>query len=134
MSRYDLTLNTAADKVRAVSWIQKARAGMTMTLQEPKRNAIQNAKLWAMLSEITAQRRTHCGIKMTPDLWKAVFLQALGQEMQFVPTLDGNSIFPAGYRSSQLTVKQFGDLLELITAWAAQEGVVFHDQKEASAA
>jgi hypothetical protein len=133
MSRYDLTLNSAADKARAISWLQKARQGWTMTLREPKRNADQNAKMWAMLSEITAQRKVHCGVKMTPELWKCVFMHALGQEVSYLHTLDGGSIFPAGFRSSELTVKQMADLITLIEAWAAQSGVTFHDQQEKAA-
>jgi hypothetical protein len=50
-------------------------------------------------------------------------LHALGREVRFVPTLDGSSMLPLGLRSSKLTKAEFSDLIELILAWCAANGI-----------
>ncbi len=86
----------------------------------------ENRALWGALNQIQKQRPKHNGVKMTPDLWKAVFMDALGHEMAMMPKLDGDGFFPMGHRSSQLTVSEFADLLTLILAWAAREGLTIN--------
>lgn len=99
------------------------KGGWTLELRETKRSDDQNRALWGVLGQIQRQRPTHNGVKMNTELWKAVFLQALGTETVFVPTLDGCGMFPLGQRSSQLSKGEFADLLTLILAWCAREGL-----------
>lgn len=105
--------------------IRKGQRGKpwVLELREPRRSDEQNRALWSLLGQIHKQRPTHNGVRMTPDLWKAVFMQALGAEMVMLPTLDGDGFFPLGHRSSQLTTAQFADLLSLILAWCAREEI-----------
>ncbi|SJM49858.1 hypothetical protein FM111_02090 [Brevundimonas diminuta 3F5N] len=60
---------------------------------------------------------------MDTETWKCLFMHALGREVRFVPTLDGSSMLPLGLRSSKLTKREFSDLIELILAWCAENGV-----------
>ena len=96
----------------------------TLEIREAKRSDEQNAALWGLLAQITKQRPVHCGRQMTSDVWKSVFLDALGHEVDYVGSLDGSRIFPLGHRSSHLTKRQFSDLLELMLAWSAEQGLV----------
>ena len=120
---------TPSNRQRAIQWIDraialgKAAGAWTMDLREPKRTNDQNAALWSLLSQIQRQRPTHNGVGMSPDLWKAVFLDALGEEVTFIPKLEGAGMFPIGHRSSQLSKARFSEVLELILAWAAREGL-----------
>lgn len=84
-----------------------------------------------MLSDI-AQQKEHGGRKYTPDQWKCLFMHACGREMQFVPSLDGTSFMPLGYRSSELTKEEMSALIECMFAWGAENGVTFHDQQAAA--
>lgn len=127
MSRALLILNSDQTKARAINWIATAKPGTQVEFREPKRSTDQNAKLWATLTEIARQRPAHNGVKMTPDLYKAVFMQALGTEMVFLPTLNGDGVFPMGHRSSELSKGEFSNLIELINAWCAQQGISLHD-------
>jgi len=84
----------------------------------------QNDKMWAMLSEISEakpQDRSH-----TPEVWKALFMHALGHEARFEIGLNGEP-FPIGFRSSRLSVSQMSDLIEFMNSWCAQNGVVLSD-------
>jgi hypothetical protein len=87
------------------------------------RTGDQNAAMWSLLTQINRQRPVHNGVRMSAVLWKAVFMQALGAELVMLPNLDGDGLFPFGHRSSKLTVSEMGNLIELMLAWSAQEGL-----------
>lgn len=128
MARNLLRLTPGARKA-AHDWVDKALAlwqpgsPWMLEIREPKRSDEQNAAMWGLLAQITKQRPVHNGRQMTSDLWKSVFLDALGHEVDYCASLDGTRIFPLGHRSSQLTKRQFSDLLELMIAWAAENGL-----------
>jgi len=126
MSRALIVLYSDADRDRAITWIRKAPQATRVEFQETKRTLPQNAKMWAALSDVSRQV-LHMGRRYPPDVWKVLFLCALGQEMQFIPALDGVSFVPLGYRSSELSKDEMSELLELIAAWGAEHGVIFHD-------
>lgn len=128
MSRNLLRLTPGARKA-AHDWVDRALtlwqpgSPWTLEIREPKRSDEQNAALWSLLGQIAKQRPIHCGRKMTAELWKSVFMDALGHEVDYAPSLDGQRIFPLGHRTSQLNKRQFSDLLELILAWSAEQGL-----------
>lgn len=51
-----------------------------------------------------------------------------------VPNLDGNGMVSLGRSSSDLSKEEMGELMEVIAAWGAANGVVFHDQQKDQAA
>lgn len=134
MSRHILEL-TRGNRQKAVQGVLRAPEGWTLELREPKRTDEQNRALWGLLNQIVKQRPSHQGMKMTAESWKAVFMQALGMEMVFLPTLDGDGVFPMGHRTSHLTKGEFAGLLTLMLAWCAREGLTvehFDDEREAA--
>jgi hypothetical protein len=82
---------------------------------------MQNAKLWAMLSDVS--RAKPDGRELTPDVWKALFMHSLDHAQRFEMALDGNGMVPVGFRSSRLTKAQMGDLIELIYEYGARHDV-----------
>ena len=131
MSRHLLTIHSAADRARAAKYIADCPFGTRVEFKAAKRTLPQNDRMWAMLTDI-AQQKEHCGRKYTPDQWKPLFMHACGREMQFVPTLDGQSFMPLGYRSSELSKDEMSALIEFMFAWGAENGVTFHDQAESA--
>ena len=105
--------------------VAKGKGGKpwVLELREPKRSDDQNRALWGLLNQIQRQRPKHNGVAMTPELWKATFMDALGTEMRMMPKLEGDGYFPMGHSTSSLTVAQFRDLLDLMLAWCAKEGL-----------
>lgn len=116
----------------AIQGVKAAKDGWLLEIREPNRTAEQNAALWSLLSQVNKQRPIHNGVKMNPDLWKAVFMQAWGAEVVFLPTLEGDGMFPAGHRSSHLTVPEMTDLIEFILAWCARAEVAIQHFDEAA--
>jgi hypothetical protein len=117
---HTVTLSTPYSRTKAHLLIDKAPSGYVCTIAAPKRTSDQNAKLWAMLTDISTSKPE--GRMMTPDLWKAVFMQACGHEVQFVLGLDGLP-FPTGFRSSRLSKAQMGDLITFIQEYGDRHGV-----------
>lgn len=132
MSRHLLSL-TKHNRAKAIEGVKRAPDGWLLELREAKRTDEQNRALWSLLNQVYRQRPMHCGVRMTPEHWKAVFMDALGAEMVLLPRLEGDGYFPIGHRSSQLGKQEFSDLLELILAWCAREGVAVEHFDEQAA-
>lgn len=132
MSRALVIINGERDRQRIAAWAARAPWGTRAEFKAPKRTTDQNAKMWAMLTEVATQVPWH-GLKLTPDDWKLIFLDALKREVRMVPNLDGNGFVSLGRSSSDLSKGEMGDLLELIHAFGARHSVVFRDAAEGSA-
>ena len=126
MGRALLVLSSDAIRAKARDWCARAAPGSRVTFQGPQRTLPQNARMWAALTDIATQKE-HCGRRYAPEDWKVIFLHALGRETRFAPALDGRGFVPLGQSSSELSVAEMGELLELIAAWGAENGVTFHE-------
>ena len=124
MSRALLVLNTNADRQKATAWVQQAPWGTRIEFKASKRSIPQNDRMWAMLTDVATQAE-HAGKRYTPDQWKVLFMAACGNEVQFLPSLDGTTFIPWGNRSSDLSKDEMSQLMELISAWGAEHGVIF---------
>jgi hypothetical protein len=112
--------------------IDDAPADNVMKLAKETRRDVQNRKLWPMLQDI--QRQVPGMESFNTDDIKLRFLNALGTEMRFLPTLENEGIFPVGLRSSTLTVAQFSGLVELLYKFGAEHDVVWSDPAERKSA
>jgi hypothetical protein len=109
----------------ACDMIRKAPDGYIVTIREPTRNLDQNAKLWSMLADVADAKpdgRVH-----TPETWKALFLHAMGHQARFLQGLDGE-VFPVGFKSSTLTVREMSALIDFIGAWGSERGVRWREK------
>jgi hypothetical protein len=132
VSRALVILNRASDRERVQAWAAKAPWGTRVTFQEAKRTTDQNARMWAMLTEVARQVKWH-GQKLSPDDWKVVFLSALKAELRMVRNLDGTGFVQLGRSSSSLSVGEMADLMDLIAAFGAREGVTFAEPERVAA-
>jgi hypothetical protein len=126
MSRATLVLVSPAIRERAALWAARLPEGTRVDFKAPKRSLPQNDRMWAMLTEVSAQLPWH-GIKLSADDWKLLFLDSLKRELRMVPNLDGNGFVNLGRSSSDLSKAEMTDLIEIIAAFGANHGVVFHD-------
>ena len=126
MSRVTVVLNSRMARERVSRWVMNAPLNTRVEMKEPKRSLPQNDRMWAMLTDVSRQVAHH-GVKLSPDDWKLVFLEALGRELRMVPNLDGTGFVNLGRSSSDLSKSEMTDLIELIFAYGAQHGVVFLD-------
>jgi hypothetical protein len=120
-------LRTDRQRELAKSLIDKAPDNAVVKISPEKRSDDQNAKMWAMLSDVSRSKpeaRRH-----TPEVWKCLFMQACGHEVTFEHGLDGRP-FPLGFHSSKLTKAQMSDLIEFIYSYGAKHGVLWSDYYE----
>lgn len=125
-------LHAASQRSFAKSLIDRAPTDAVVTIREATRSNEQNAKMWAMLSDISRARPE--GRRWTPETWKAAFMHVLGHQVQFCEGLDHSGPFPLGFRSSQLNVRQMADLITCIQEYGDRHGVVFTEPKQEQAA
>jgi hypothetical protein len=100
--------------------IDEAPDNCVVTVALPKRTLDQNAKMWAMLSDIS--RACPEGRRHPPETWKNLFMHAAGFEVAFQMGLNGEP-FPVGWRTSKLTKRQMADLITHIMAYGDQHRV-----------
>jgi hypothetical protein len=127
MSRALIAISSRADRERAVKWVTQAPTGTRLEFKAPKRSTDQNSKMWAMLTEVAVQLPWH-GIRLSPDDWKLIFLDALKRELRMVPNLDGSRFVNLGRSSSDLSKGEMADLITIVEMFGAKHGVVFRDQ------
>jgi len=132
MARSLLILNSRNVRERAKKWIDKAAHNTRVEFRETKRSLPQNDKFWAALSDVSKQV-LHMGRAYPADIWKLLFMAAWGQEVKFVPSLDGTTVVPLGYRSSELDKAEMSELIEFILTWGAEHGVIFHETERGAA-
>lgn len=117
-------LRGRAQRDLAKRLIDLAPDNAVFNVREATRSAEQNDKMWAMISDVSRARPE--GRLHTADVWKALFMQSCGHEVQFEHGLDGRP-FPVGFRSSHLNKSQMSDLIECIYAYGAEHGVVWSE-------
>jgi hypothetical protein len=130
MTRALLVISNAESRTRALRMVNGVPFGTRVEFKEAKRTLDQNAKMWAMLTELSIQK-VHFGRRYPPDIWKCLMMHACGSEVQFIPSLDGSELIPWAYRSSDLSIEEMGELIEFMSAWGAENGVVFNEMEGA---
>ena len=101
---------------------------LVLTVAPSTRSLEQNARLWAMLTEISRQVDWY-GHKLTPDEWKDVFSAAM-KRTKVVPGLDGGFVV-CGQSTSKMTRAEMSEMQELMEAFGAEKGVRFAAQVDA---
>lgn len=101
---------------------------LMLTVKPQTRSLEQNARLWAMLTEISQQVDWY-GNKLTAEEWKDVFSAAM-KRTKVVPGLDGGFVV-CGQSTSKMTKSEMSEMQELIAAFGADKGVRFSAMEEA---
>ena len=101
--------------------VEDAPEMAVVNIRPATRSADQNAKMWAMLSDVSRAKPE--GRHWTTETWKAAFMHSLGHQCQFTDGLDGSGPFPLGFRTSRLTKAQMADLITVIYEYGDRHGV-----------
>lgn len=131
MSRALVILRSKAERERAKSWIDQAPTHTSVEFKKPRRSLPQNDRMWAMLTDVAehfAKNGGYHGLKLTPEDFKDVFTASLKRELRQAPNLDGTGFVLLGQRTSEMSVSEMADLITLIEAFGAAQGVVFKEK------
>ncbi len=121
MTRRTIKLTGERQRQHAIQCVTEAPLGHCVAIGEETRSQEQNRLMWPLIADIQAQ--VPDAASFSADDMKLRFLHSLGQEMRFLPELEGSGMFPVGQRSSTLTKAQFTALIELMFAYGARHGV-----------
>ena len=95
---------------------------LSVSVKTQTRSTAQNSRMWAMLSEVSDQVDWY-GRKLTPEAWKCVFSASL-KKQDVVPGLHGDFVV-IGSSTSQMTVAEMTELMDLMEAFGVEKGVQF---------
>lgn len=130
MSRRTFIVRSRKDREAIAKWAAGCSEGVTVEFKAPRRNLDQNALMWCLLGEISRQVVWY-GAKLSADDWKDVLTASL-RKARVVPGIDPGTYVPLGMRTSDMTVPEMAELIELIMAFGSEHGVVFHEQEAAA--
>jgi hypothetical protein len=116
-----ILLTSKAARQRAHALLDAAPEGYAVVIGEETRSQEQNRLMWPLIKDVRDQVEDQA--RFTPEQMKLRFLNALDNEMQFLPELEGGGMFAVGQRSSTLTKSSFSMLLELMFQYGAQHDV-----------
>ena len=119
-----IILRNGRDRAQAARWLDKCPLGYTLWFKPPVRTNVASAYMWALLDDVAAQKEWD-GRKRTSDEWKDLFSACLRQQ-EIVRGLEGG-IVALGARTSEFSPEEMSDMIELIKAWGANNGVSFSD-------
>lgn len=145
--------NVLAFCSKTVSEFAEAGHAVVITLGEPKRNSESSACMWAMLHDLATQvgwrrarwRGDSCiedgryvrlsddpgAARLSAEDFKDVLSAAL-RKPRMVGGIDGG-VVAVGLRTSRMSQRQMGDMIELIGAFGSRVGVEWSDPKERAA-
>lgn len=122
------TLAHATARQRAIDAVRQAPDGMVVEIRAKTRSLDQSARMWAMLTDLSRQLKW-CDRDLSPSDWKCLMTAHLKRH-ETVPGLDGGFVVLGAY-TSQMTVRDMSDLIELMFAFGAENDVEWSDDDEA---
>ena len=99
-----------------------------------QRSLEQNDKLHATLQDISEQLQwsgQHLDVEDWKRLMTAAWERATGGHVRMFPALDGHGMDVLYRRTSRLTKQEMIDLIEYVTSWAIDNGVVLKEPQPA---
>lgn len=104
-----------------------APEGFVCEIKPRTRSLDQNAKMWAMLADVSRQVEWY-GQHLTSEEWKDVLTAAL-KKQKAVPGIDGGFVV-IGARTRNMTIREMGELVELMYAFGAEQNVQWSEPAE----
>lgn len=141
----EIILQFKGDYDKAHRWLDAlskdpSMVGARVTYHKPRRTLPQNARMWAMLTDIAQQakiRKLRGGrwitVRQSTDDWKLFFLGLLGVEREAMRDPydpDAKTISIDRIHSSSLSKSEMSDMIELLFAFGARARVQWSDPNE----
>jgi hypothetical protein len=101
---------------------------------ETTRTLDQNAKMWAMLDDVSAQVKWTVNgylTLMSRDDWKDVFTAGLKKHQRVAQGIEGGWVL-LGERTHKFKKEQMAELIEYIYAFGANHGVIWSEPDDVS--
>lgn len=143
LPRAQIKIRDNLDRALAKRWTDQCAVGTRIEFKAPQRNIAQNARMWAMLTDVSRQYAFDvldadgCVVdrrKYKPAEWKVIFLAAFAEEQKLeirhLPAIHRGGLIPVGRSSSDLSKQEMQAFIEWIYAWGAENGIVWSEPKK----
>lgn len=131
MNRLIFILAHQTARERALAAVAEAPEGYVVEIRERTRNLEQNARLHAMLDDVSRQC-AWMGRRLSADQWKVLFVSghaiATKEGADMVPGLEGE-FCNLRESTARMGVKRMSSLIEYVQAWGDDNGVEWTDGK-----
>lgn len=101
---------------------------LDVSIRPAKRSSEANARLHALLSDVSAQKEW-AGRKWDTEDWKrlmvAAWMREKSQQARLVPAIDGHGFDVIYARTSEMSGAEVSELMSYVEAWGAENGVEF---------
>ena len=97
-----------------------------------RRTLLQNAKLWAMLADISRQVEWPVNgamVMLGAEDWKSLMTAALRQEVRMAAGIGGGVVM-LGVSTKRMTVAELGDLVEFMYSFGAERDVNWSEPRD----
>ena len=133
MSRQLYTLHTPEQRSKVARIVAELPKFSRVEIKGPARTRDQNAKMWAMLTDL-AEQAEWAGKKRSTGDWKDLMTAAVkvAAGLEAVPGLEGGLMI-LGLHTSDLDVEEMADVITYMLKWGDEHGVVWSDPKELAA-
>ena len=126
MSKQEFRLINNGVRMNAQRAVAQAPDGYIVVIRSETRSLVQNAKLWAMLSDVSKQVVYH-GRKLSTNDWKTLFTGSL-RGLDMIPSINGDGSFVMlGESTSNMNKRRFIELIEMIYAFGVENNVVWSE-------
>jgi hypothetical protein len=125
MTKAVVTLSSTIDREKVCRWAMNVAPQTIVEFRKATRSSQQNALLWSCLTDLSKQVNWY-GQYLSAEDWKDVLTASL-RHCRVVPGIDKGTFVPLGMRTSQMTIPEMSELLELLFAFGAEHGVTFTD-------
>lgn len=125
----------------AAAWAHACRfleigksAKVTVTECAPTRTLDQNAKLWAVLTDIANQVQWHVDGKLehlSPEDWKDILTAGLKKHQRVAAGIEGGFVM-LGQRTSRMRVGEMVELIEFALWFGSERGVRWGGEAKAA--
>lgn len=112
-------------RMNAQRAISQAPQGYEVEIKPVTRNLDQNAKLWAMLANVSKQV-SYYGKTLSTEDWKSLFTGSL-RGFELMPSIEGDGYVMLGETTSNMSKKRFTELIEMIYSFGAENQVVWSE-------
>lgn len=127
VNRHSFIVATEFDREKLFKWVSRVPLGWMVEFRKDKRTNDQNAKCWAMWSDLSDQVVWH-GLKLSKENWKDVLTAAL-KNQDVVPGIQGGFV-ALGHSTRAFTKEEMSMLIELTFAFGSEHGVKWTDPAE----
>ncbi len=101
----------------------------SISIKKPTRTLEQNAKMWAMLGDISKQCK-HFSDYYSAEDWKDILTASLSNELKMTPTIQGNRWVVLGLKTRKMNKQQLIELIDFIQSYGDLKGVKWSDYEQ----